>query len=307
MSKLTTVSYLDILPPHNKSEEKSNILKFFHQGVNAAGDTGMLHKGFNCVPCDVACIMGYVHKDGKHLPHLDLRQKILDYQKQSVKKTLIADSNLFLYMDKNNPQHYLRYSFDGVFPTTGFYFDKDVDPNRWIKISRNMNITLKPYRTQGNHILICLQRNGGWSMAGLSVIDWLDDIVRKIQQISSRPIVVRPHPGDKKIMRILKLKYKNVSLSNKPSLLDDLKNAWATVVYNSSPSVASIIEGVPAFITDSEPKHSQSYSVANTDLNQIENPMLHERQFWIEKLAMCHWNFTEMQSGEAWSFFRKYV
>jgi hypothetical protein len=144
-------------------------------------------------------------------------------------------------------------------------------------------------------------------MAGLSVIDWLDDTIRKIKQVSSRPIVVRPHPGDKKIMRILKLKYKNVSLSNKPSLLDDLKNAWATVVYNSSPSVASIIEGVPAFITDSEPKHSQSYSVANTDLNQIENPMLHERQFWIEKLAMCHWNFTEMQSGEAWSFFRKYV
>jgi hypothetical protein len=119
--------------------------------------------------------------------------------------------------------------------------------------------------------------------------------------------VVRPHPGDKKIMRILKLKYKNVSLSNKLGLLDDLQNAWATVVYNSSPSVASIIEGVPAFITDPEPQHSQSYAVANMDLNQIENPALHERQLWIEKLAMCHWNFTEMQSGEAWSFFRRYV
>jgi hypothetical protein len=60
MSKLTTVSYLNILPPHNNNIEKSNILNFFYQGVNAAGDTGILHKGFNCVPCDVACIMGYV-------------------------------------------------------------------------------------------------------------------------------------------------------------------------------------------------------------------------------------------------------
>jgi hypothetical protein len=108
-------------------------------------------------------------------------------------------------------------------------------------------------------------------------------------------------------MRVLKLKYKNVSLSNKSNLLDDLQDAWATVVYNSSPSVASIIEGVPAFITDPEPKHSQSYAVANTDLNQIENPVLHERQHWIEKLAMCHWNFNELQSGEAWNFFKKHI
>jgi len=307
MSKLTTVSYLNILPPHNKSGEKSNILNFFYQGVNAAGDTGILHKGFNCVPCDVACIMGYVHKDGKHLPHLDFRQKILDYQKQNNKRTLIADSNLFLYMDKTNPLHYLRYSFDGVFPTTGFYFDTNVDPDRWKKISQKLNVNLKPYRTQGEHILICLQRNGGWSMAGLSVIDWLDTTVKKIQLSSKRHIVVRPHPGDKKIMNILRIKYKNVSLSTKPSLLDDLQNAWATVVYNSSPSVASIIEGVPAFITDPEPKHSQSYAVANTDLNQIENPVLHERQHWIEKLAMCHWNFDELQSGEAWNFFKRYI
>lgn len=307
MSKLTAVSYLNILPPHNNNVEKSNILNFFYQGVNAVGDTGILQKGFNLLPCDVACIMGYVHKDGKHLPHLDFRQKILDYQKQNGKKTLIVDSNLFLYVDKTNPRHYLRYSFDGVFPTTGFYFDTNVDPDRWRKISQNLNINLKPYRTQGEHILICLQRNGGWSMAGLSVIDWLDVTVKKIQLISNRPIIVRPHPGDKKIMRILKLKYKNVSLSTKSSLLDDLKNAWATVVYNSSPSVASIIEGVPAFITDSEPKHSQSYSVANTDLNQIENPILHERQSWIERLAMCHWNFDELKSGEAWKFFKNFL
>jgi hypothetical protein len=35
--------------------------------------------------------------------------------------------------------------------------------------------------------------------------------------------------------------------------------------------------------------------------------VLHERQSWIERLAMCHWNFAELQSGEAWNFFRRYV
>jgi len=32
-----------------------------------------------------------------------------------------------------------------------------------------------------------------------------------------------------------------------------------------------------------------------------------DRQAWIEKLSMCHWNFDELKSGEAWQFFRKFI
>jgi len=98
-----------------------------------------------------------------------------------------------------------------------------------------------------------------------------------------------------------------VHLSTNEKLVDDLRNAWATVVYNSSPSVASIIEGIPAFITDTLPKHSQTYEVANTDLSLLENPKMPDRQVWIEKISMCHWNFEELRSGEAWQFFKKYI
>jgi hypothetical protein len=307
MSKFTAIAYYNGIPPNNKNLEKPMILNFFCEGVKKSNDTAIEHRQNNIILCDVALIQGFVHEHGKEAPHLKLRKDVLDTQRRNNKKTLIVDSSLFLYVNNTNPHHYLRYSFDGVFPTTGFYFDKDVDPDRWKKISLNLNINMKPYRTQGEHILICLQRNGGWSMAGLNVIDWLDATIKKIKLVSNRPIIVRPHPGDKKIMHTLKLKYKNVSLSKNPNLVEDLNNAWTTVVYNSSPSVASIIEGVPAFITDPEPQHSQSYAVANMDLNQIENPMLHDRQSWIERLAMCHWNFAELQSGEAWQFFKKYV
>jgi hypothetical protein len=106
---------------------------------------------------------------------------------------------------------------------------------------------------------------------------------------------------------MLSLNYKNVFLSEKEKLVDDLKGAWASVVYNSSPSVASLIEGVPTFVTDPTPQHSQSFGVANTDLSQITQPQLPDRQQWIEKVSMCHWNFDELKSGEAWQFFKKYV
>lgn len=307
MSNLTAVAYYAGIPPNNNNLEKPQILDFFCQGVRAVGDVAIAHKGMEAIPCDVALIQGFVHDSGKTLPHLMLRKSAIDLQKKNGKRSLIVDSNLFLYVNKSNPYHYLRYSFDGVFPTSGFYFDTDVDPNKWKKISSDLNLNLKPWRNNGNHILICLQRNGGWSMGGLDVIAWMNATITKIRQFSNRPIIVRSHPGDKKIKQVLNVNFKNVHLSIKESLVDDLKNAWATVVYNSSPSVASLIEGIPAFITDPFPQHSQSFEIANTDLSKIETPNMPDRQEWIEKISMCHWKFDELKSGEAWQFFKKYI
>jgi hypothetical protein len=307
MSKVTAVAYYGGIPPYNNNLEKPLILNNFISGVNAAGDSGISHRGMNAIPCDVAFIQGFVHDDGKNLPHLKLRKDAINLQKKNKKRSLICDSNLFLYADPENTKTYLRYSFDGVFPTTGFYFDQDIDPARWKKLSANLGISLKPYRSTGNHILLCLQRNGGWSMRGLPVMDWLNQTIYEIRKYSSRHIIVRAHPGDKKVESYLKINHPNTSLSQNKRLVDDFKNAWATVVYNSSPSVASAIEGIPIFLTDSHPEYSQSQDVANFDLSKIENPNMPDRQAWIERLSMCHWKFDELKSGEAWQFFKRYI
>jgi len=308
MSKLTAVAYYKGIPLKNNNPEKPQILDNFISGVQASGDTAIAHKGTDIIPCDVALIQGFVHEHGKTAPHLQLRKKAYETQIKNNKKALIVDSNLFLYADPKNVNHYLRYSFNGVFPTTGFYFNEHVDPTRWKKISNDLNISLKPWRTSGNHILICLQRNGGWSMRGLHVMEWLDKTIAEIRSYSrKRPIIVRAHPGDKKIRQYLRINHKNVTISNSPNLINDLKNAWATVVYNSSPAVASAIEGIPVFLTDPLPTHSQAYPVANVGLSKLETPDFPDRQEWIERLSMCHWNFKELKSGEAWQFFRKYI
>jgi hypothetical protein len=308
MPNLTAVAYYGGIPPNNNNIEKPLILDNFSQGVRVSGDNIIQHRGLNALVCDVALIQGFVHEHGKNAPHLKLRQDAVNLQKKNGKRSLIVDSNLFLYADPGNSKKYLRYSFDGIFPTTGFYFDKDIDPTRWQKISTSLNIQLKPYRTTGSYILVCLQRNGGWSMKGLNVQNWLDQTILKIRQYSSRSILVRMHPGDKKIKQALKINHRNVTVSPQDRPLTvDLKNAWATVVHNSSPSVASVIEGVPTFLTDAQPEYSQSCEVANKDLANIENPVLLERQSWIERISMCHWNFDELRSGEAWQFFKQYV
>ena len=44
---MKVISYLNVVPAKNKSQEKIDILKKFILGVNAVGDTGILHQGYD--------------------------------------------------------------------------------------------------------------------------------------------------------------------------------------------------------------------------------------------------------------------
>jgi hypothetical protein len=302
------VSYLAGIPPSTKNDGKKEILTRFAEGVAAVGDESILHTGNNIIPCDVAFIQGWTHELGKTAPHLTLRQQVIDEQRIKNKRLLIADSNIFGYKNKNHPSNYLRYSFDGVFPTTGNYFAENPNPARWEQISQDLSLSLKPWRTQGNHILICTQRNGGWSMKGLSVMEWLDQTVARLRRFTDRPIRVRAHPGDRSSKNyLIKPKKSEWELSKNVELLDDFDDAWAVVTYNSSPGVAAAIEGIPVFVTDPMVRTSQAFAVANTKLQNIETPEIHERQSWVERLAMSHWNFKELSNGSAWKHIRQFI
>jgi hypothetical protein len=237
-----------------------------------------------------------------------LRQDVINQQRALNKKVLCIDSSLFLYKDTKNPKHYLRYSFNGVFPNTGEYCDQTPDAHKWNQLSVDLNCQLQDYKTNGSHILLCLQRQGGWSMGGKNILDWAKDTIIKIRQHSDRPILLRPHPGDKTIIDYGNFvnSFLNVTLSDATqSLMNDLENCWAVVNHNSSPTVGAAIEGYPIFVTD--PEHSQCIDIANTELSQIETPNRPDRQAWVERLAMSHWNFTDLESGACWRHMRHFV
>lgn len=309
---MTSLAVYHKTVPNQKSQEKIDLLRFFSDGARACGDSVFDYNDHNYRPADVAVIQGWVSNtvDGKHLL---LRNTAINNQLKNKKYVVAVDSNLFLYSDTENSQHYLRYSFNGIFPNTGIYCDTDINPSRWQKTSRNLNISLKDWRTKGDHVLLLLQRNGGWSMGGFDVQDWATRTIEQIQNHTDRPIVIRAHPGDKDALNYLnprlgrcKIKFgKRVTLSYSKDLTDDLQDCWAAVNYNSSPGVAAAIEGVPIFVTDLD--RSQCKEVANTNLSLIETPVMPDRQQWVERLSMFHWSFEELKSGECWSHMRKFI
>lgn len=308
---MRVVSYLKSVPAKNTNPQKTELLVKFNAGVNRSSDQGILHAGNDVIVSDVGMIQGWVYTD-QRTQHLQLRKQIIDQQLQTKKYVACADANLFLYNDKTNPHGYLRYSFNGIFPTTGIYCDTDINPARWQQISKDSKIHLEDYKTKGHHVLLLLQRNGGWTMNGLSTPDWTLKTVAKLRKYTDRPIVLRPHPGDKQAKKYMvevtrMLKYtRNVKISAPDTPLEtDLHNAWAVVNHNSSASVGPTIQGYYTFLTD--PELSQSKEVANTNLNQIETPKEFDRQSWLERISMFHWKFEELENGEAWNHLRKWI
>ena len=299
--------------PNAKNQEKLDVLRFFSEGARRCGDqVDDVHDKFYR-NVDVAVIQGWVTEGVNLRAHLEIRNRVIRDQLKHKKHVVAIDSNLFLYATPGNPHHYLRFSFDSIFPDQGIYCDNLIDPVRWQKISRDQGISLKDWRTNGNHILLLLQRNGGWSMGAFDVQAWALNVIEQIRSYSDRPIVIRAHPGDKGALTYLNPSTgqcripwgPKLTLSTNPNLVDDLRGCWAAVNHNSSPVVAAAIEGIPIFVTDSG--KSQCKEIANTNFSLIENPGLPDRQSWVERLCMFHWKFDELRSGETWAHMRKYI
>lgn len=299
--------------PNAKNQEKIDVLRFFAEGARHSSDQVVDVYDKIYYPADVAVIQGWITDKPDLKAHLALRNKVITTQLSTSKHVVSIDSNMFLYATPGNPHHYLRLSFDSIFPDRGNYCDTSPDPVRWQKISKDLNISLKDYRTTGSHVLLLLQRNGGWSMGNFDVQDWCTRTIAQIRQYTDRPIVVRAHPGDKQALTYLNPSTgkcripwgRSIRLSTNVNLIDDLHGCWAAVNHNSSPVVGAAIEGYPIFVTD--PNKSQCREIANTDFSQIENPQMPERQQWVNRLSMSHWKFAELRSGEAWAHMRQFV
>lgn len=314
---ITVVSYLGTLPEKQIRSvplaPKIQTLHLYAQGVNAVGDTGIVTDKMIWQPAKVAVILGWVHEHSKAASHLKFRREIVDRQLASGGRTVIADSNLFLYKNTQNPGYWLRYSFDGIFPDSGEYCDSNPDTQRVKLVSQQLGLQLQPWRTTGSFILLCLQRNGGWSMSGTSTIDWAMTTIKELRAYTTRPIVIRPHPGDRQGPRIVKdimircqrKNIKRVSNSRNTELMADLQDCWAMINHNSSPGIAAAIEGVPVFVTD--PQRSQARDIANTDLAMIENPNMPDRWPWLQRLCQFHWSHEEIRNGQCWQHMRQWV
>jgi hypothetical protein len=284
-----------------KFSNKVMLMDNFAEGVRSQGDEVIEFRD-NRLPdqkLDAGFVLGYTLEE-------NFRKKIIDQLRLQKTPSVFVDSNILHYARPEHEWH--RYSIGSVYPNSGTYFFDQLDTSKWYKFAGWHNVTLRPWRQHGSHILILCQRPKGFNMFTDQEV-WLDKTISKIRKHSNRDIMIRMHPGDgarfKQIEKIQKKYGTTVTISEHANIRDALVNCWCTVGLNSTPNVVAAIEGVPGYIEDTT--RSWAADVAFTDLSMIENPPLPDRTDWSHKIANIHWSNTEVRSGLLWSAIKKYI
>lgn len=210
-----------------------------------------------------------------------------------------------------NPKAYHRWSWTSYFRDEGDYCNENSPSDRWNQIRKDQNIEIKPWKTNGDYVLLVLQRPGDTSLTKLiakhgTYENFISYTIKEIRKNTDREILIRPHPSRKQIqIKIIEsINLKGIRISDTPSregalsggdgLYKDFSDACAVVGFNSNALTESVCEGIPTF---SMCPSSMAWDVSNKSLENLENPVLFERQQWLNNLGYCQWREDECFEG----------
>lgn len=261
------------------NENENYVLSAFHEGCGAEDKT--LADLDDYQPSDVAVIMGTFKK---FVPISYRRGNVYHRQLEEGLRTVILESG---YINRGNgPDNHYAAGLDGI--NGRAWFNNAGSPSdRLLKLG----IKVQPWRITGEHILLCGQVPWDASVDFINFVEWAHRTAGRLQAVSSRRIVYRPHP-----LAYTPTPDGCVKSSNR-ALADDLKNCWACVTFNSNSAVEAAIAGIPVFAFD---EGSMALPIANYSLDRIETPNMPDRTQWLSDLAYTQWTPAEMRTGEVW-------
>ena len=165
--------------------------------------------------------------------------------------------------------------------------------------ARSLGLELTPWRKTGDYILICGQHDKSLQWENMPPMSkWIMHTIETVQLYSDKPILFRPHPRCP--LPDIESQYKNVYRQRPQKLLDtyddfdmSFDNTWATISWSSNPGIHSVIAGVPVFTGPS----SLAWPVSNTGTETIDNPLMPNRQQWLNDYAHTEYTIDEIKQG----------
>ena len=281
---------------------KRDIMRAFGDGARLDGVEVCYVEEHQYRKSDFAMVFAY-KSEGTDSPNHRFRQEVVNKHNDNI---FFVDSNVLKAYEKD--VRYFRFPMSSIHPHEANYLI-DGDTTRNNQIIKHMNIDIKPWRTDGKHICLFLNRGiGGFSTFGKPCYEWAKETIEEIRKYSDRPILIRSHrhagenqqlKEDRKNLDFILSNYKDITHTRlgETSIYDDLKNAWACVVHTSTSGAVAMLEGIPMFSTH-EACFSHQWSAGK--LSDIEDPSLNSREKYITHYANAHWNLEEVRSGLYW-------
>lgn len=189
--------------------------------------------------------------------------------------TVVVVENGYIGHDKQGRQHYAiachAHNGAGWWPI-------GTDDLRWPRLG----IDVKPWRKEGQHILVCAQRSIG-SRTMASPPGWAETTAKRLRQLTTREVRIRPHPGNKEPPKVL--------------LADDLRDAHACVIWSSGCGVHALVAGVPVFY------HAPNWICEGAAIRLCEAPEAVVcddalRMQALRRMCWAQWSVDEIAAGE---------
>lgn len=243
-----------------------------------------------------------------------VNQEVVCTAKQQNKPVLVFESPTLSRVRSSvqtvkeiHPRYY-RVSLDHWLYGIGEFFDNNFDYKRFQNFS-TLNKILKtktevqwPARDKNAHILVLPEKETAPICHGIDQRSWLELTIKQLKNTSARTVIIKQHPDD--LADYLDLQSDTVQVVDKNSLMSDLlRNAWATVILDSTSCFESIWHGVPVFCYPG----TFASSLGNTNITNIEQPVKPPLLPWWQKMAYTEFTQQEIQQGEMWVHIRPYI
>ena len=159
---------------------------------------------------------------------------------------------------------------------------------------RKMGISLATQLTTKPNIVIALQHTKSLQVANIpDMTAWLTDTIKIVQNNTSRPITIRPHPRCQIPMPYLPAGV-TVELprpvANTYDSFDMHFDCHAVINYNSGPGIQAAIAGVRPVVDNTSLAYPVSIGFAD-----IEQPYAIDRHLWLTQV--CHTEYTVEELG----------
>lgn len=150
---------------------------------------------------------------------------------------------------------------------------------------RALDIEIQPWRTRGEHVLLCPQSDEFMRVCAGYSGSWVEHAKSALALDTRRELRVRPWSPDKTRW------YQTLGA--------DLENCWALVTYSSASAITAMLAGVPAIVTAGD---CISAGLTSRLFSNIERPLMPQnRERWAAVVADNQWTVEEMRSGLAWA------
>jgi hypothetical protein len=261
------------------NESENHVLKSFYEGCPVE-DKKILDLDFY-EPSDVAVVFGTYKKQ---VPISYRRGNVVHQQKTASQKTVILETG---YLNRGSKSYdYYAAGLDGLNGRATFHNENSPADRAYI-----FRESVKPWREDGKHILLCGQVPWDASVDHIDFLDWTRKTSDSLYRATPRHIVYRSHP-------LVKTPAPDgTTRSTKMHLQDDLEDCWVVVTFNSNSAVEAALAGIPVIAVD---EGSMALPIANS-IGEINNPRTPDRTQWLNNLCYAQWTPKEMSGGMAWN------